>query len=622
MPALSSAAVPISKVSDLIARVKQNFLEQDVNIVEGLSFNQYNTIRKIHLYLNNQFESGPHDTQGNRKYFYNLCNYRNDQATKNIDIDSKDIQIGALQDASFAQSFFLRAEWTQYVKDENFGAKLNELVETLPRMGSVVWRKEKVDGKLKIVDVDLRNVICDPTAFRLQDGPMIYRHIMSGDEIRGMTRWNKEAVDAYLAHASGVPVSQFMGMGDDSMSALASVSSVLPEFPVYEYWGDIPETLLVGTKILGKAEPRPNASRYCQVYCAGIDGQEGDRGEPLYIKEVDRSLFPFEEIHYRRMKGRWLGQGNVERLFPLQERANELVNRFYRSLRIGTIHLFQTRDRLFTKNVLTDMEDGDILETKSEINPIATELRAFNQYQNELRIIESQADRECNTFEVITGETLPTNTPFRLGSLQAQSAGKIYDFIRENIGLFLEVVLNKWLLPSFAKKLLSRSHILDVVGGVDELARFDEAFMKIHLYDAYKNYVMENNRLPNPEQIEVFKSTVLEQISKDPRKTFVPAEYWEEMDYKIFVTVTGEGHNKASILESLTTVFQTIMTNPAALQDPRVMTVFNKIMEESGAMSPLALASVMGQGGASAAMGAMGKTSPAMAPQGMEMQPA
>ena len=63
------------------------------------------------------------------------------------------------------------------------------------------------------------------------------------------------------------------------------------------------------------------------------------------------------------------------------------------------------------------------------------ELRAFNQYQTEITNIERQADRIANTSEVVTGEALPTNTPYRLGAQLGASAAKITEHIRENCGI-------------------------------------------------------------------------------------------------------------------------------------------------------------------------------------------
>lgn len=583
-------------IATLVHQIKYNFLTREIETLDQTGYNQYNTLKRIYLYLDNRFESGNKDSQGNRKYFYNLCNNRNDQATKNIDIDSRDIVPTATRDteADYLKSFLLKAEWRQFVKDTRFGSKLNQLAEDLPRYGTVVWKKTK--SKELVRDVDLRDLICDPTAFQLKDGPVIERVMLRSSDLKKMSAWDQEVVDLYLA-AGGRKTEPFMEATDTSLPQNYAIDEMVPEFPVYEFWGHVPETACPWVK-----NPDPNRTRYCQAVVG--DDQVGQRDYIFFFKEVPEEQFPYKELHYRRIKGRWLGQGNVERLFPLQERANELVNRFYRSIRIGTMHLFQTRDRLFTRNVFSDLEDGDILESKSEITPIATEIRAFNQYQAELRIIESQADRECTTFEIVTGESLPTNTPFRLGALQSSSAGKIFDFIRENIGLFLEDVCNSWISPAFTK-MMTREHILEIAGTVDDIQRFDDALVKHLLYKEYKKYVLASSSLPTPEEVELFKRSVLEQISSGQRKVKMEKEFFGDMKYNISWNPTGEDRNKAAKMETLTNLIQILASNPQALQNPTFAKVLSMALEESGGVSPIQLASVLGPAGLNAMRGAL-----------------
>lgn len=583
-------------ISTLIHQIKHNFLTREVETLDETGYSQYNVLKRIYLYLDNRFESGEKDSQGNRKYFYNLCNNRNDQATKNIDIDSRDLIPVSNRDSEpdYLRAFLLRAEWQKFVKESGFGQKLNQLSEDLPRYGTVVWKKSKDDGLVR--DVDLRNLINDPTAFQLKDGPVIERIQLRSGDLKAMKSWDQDVVDAYL-RTGGRPSEPFMEATDTSLPQNYAVDEMIPEFPVFEFWGHVPETACPWVD-----EPDPNRTRYCMAVVG--DYNLGGKDFVFFFKEVDPALFPYREIHYRRIKGRWLGQGNVERLFPLQERANELVNRFYRSIRIGTMHVFQTRDRLFTRNVYSDMEDGDIIESKSEITPVATEVRAFSQYQAELRIIEAQADRECTTFEIVTGESLPTNTPFRLGALQASSAGKIFDFIRENIGLFLEDVCNVWILPAFGKR-LTREHILEIAGSVEDIQRFDDAFTKHLLLQEYKKYVLNSSALPTPEEVEIFKRSVQEQISSGQRKVRVDEDFFKDIPLVISCNPTGENKNKQAKMETLTNLLQILGSNPQALQNPTFAKVLSMALEESGGVSPVQLASVLGPAGLSAMRGAL-----------------
>ena len=63
------------------------------------------------------------------------------------------------------------------------------------------------------------------------------------------------------------------------------------------------------------------------------------------------------------------------------------------------------------------------------------------------------------------------------------------------------------------------------------------------------------------------------------------------MEWELEVDVTGESFNKGDI-DTLTTVLQTIATNPAVLNDPNAKLIFNKILTLTGAVSPVEIMQV------------------------------
>ena len=65
------------------------FVDTNIPIVSGYSFNQYETIQRIHRHLNNRFEDSEYDSEGFQKFFYNLSEYRCDVAKKAIDLDKE-----------------------------------------------------------------------------------------------------------------------------------------------------------------------------------------------------------------------------------------------------------------------------------------------------------------------------------------------------------------------------------------------------------------------------------------------------------------------------------------------------------------------------------------------------
>jgi hypothetical protein len=72
-------------------------------------------------------------------------------------------------------------------------------------------------------------------------------------------------------------------------------------------------------------------------------------------------------------------------------------------------------------------------------------------------------------------------------------------------------------------------------------------------------------------------------------------QYLGDLEWLVSVDVTGEETDKDAVMTTLTTVLQTLATNPAVLQDPNMKLLFNKILEETGAISTLELSQLPAQ---------------------------
>lgn len=627
----SNGAAPQS-VGSLVLNFKKNFLNTPVEIVPGLYHNQYEVIKQVYFYMHQQFQSGMTDENGDPKYFYELIMDRNDQATKNINLNTKDVYIKADTEGAYLKSWLLRREFMGYAKTSGFGMKLNELADDLPDFGTVVWKKIKdADGKTDFAQVELINLMNDPKAKHLKDGIVIERHMLTQYDMKQKKSWNQAAVDALIASGQTSPNTTFLdetGAREFAQEG-GRIDTTTPFYEAFEFWGEIPKHLYEKSKTGGLPRNRAmldmskfyeegasrsgihtspidvkvrneventqpakvtdmNETVYVMAVVANVGA--GRTEQVLFMKEVDRSMFPYKEVHYRRRKGRWLGVGNYEQCFPLIEKANELTNRFFGALRLSLTQLYQTRDALHAKNVTSDLINGDIVVSRSELSVIATEIRGGADYANELERIERKADRLCNSFEVVTGENMPSGTPFKLGAQQLKSATKLFEYIQENMGLFIEDVFNEWLLPDFAAG-LTQEHIMDLMDSADDIELYYEAKKKLFEYDVMKRYILENNEFPDAEQLQVAGALAKDQIKNGPKQVKVERDYYKDLKYSIKVVVTAENDAKKENLETVSSLTQVALANPAGLQDPRLMKLVNIVLEQSG-YSPLEINAV------------------------------
>ena len=112
-----------------------------VQITAGLTFNAYQTIKKILFYTESKYESGQKDRRGKLKPFFNIVNFRVNVATRATDLDTKDIQIVADEPQFMPMSFLLQKEVYNWMKDVNFAKTLNKMGQTRAKFGGVLVKK-------------------------------------------------------------------------------------------------------------------------------------------------------------------------------------------------------------------------------------------------------------------------------------------------------------------------------------------------------------------------------------------------------------------------------------------------------------------------------------------------
>lgn len=600
--------IPQTDLTNLFREAVENFMDEPIEIVKGLTFKQYDLLTTMHYYLQSRFETGDEDENGNIRYFHNIITHRNAHATKNIDLDTKDVMVTADSEDGWWFSFLLRNEIQLWMRKTGFGKKLNQLSQDLPQFGKVIWKKSMgTDGKVTTENVDLRSCVFDPSATSIKESDLfLVRSTMAPWQMQQKVEegvWDKDAVNSILSK-SNPKIDKFLKEGSPSGTSSTTYSSTnsIPNSDVWDVWGWVPKHLLEpylkgeGSEEEDANEATEEASEesveyvYANLIVGGLE-QGGGYSDVVYATEADPEDFPYKEVNwFRTLPGRCLPISNTELLIDLQVRMNELVNKFFTALRMGSLHLFQTRSASAYKNLLQDAQDGDLIEVKHEITPIATELRAFQQYQIEISNIENQADRICNTVEVVTGEALPTNTPFRLGAQLATSANKLFDRVREDCGLFITEVMFDWILPEIVDG-MSQEHVISLLGTTDELKMFDQMYRKYLIAQSVKDYVLNIGRLPTEDEMKVVEQDLAEQLKNADRKVKVEDKYFT-MDkiksMRIFFDVTDERKNFAAEKESMSNLLQIIAGNPAILQDPTAKSLIGRLLEASG-ISPITL---------------------------------
>jgi len=509
--------------------------EEEVDITENYKFNLKETINKIELYNASKFLSGDSDSQNNHKYFENIANPQCGNATKNIDLDRKDIEVHAENGKDRLKAMIYNNELKYWMRKANTGVLLNKIVENLPKYGSVILKKVGKDIKM----IPLKFIILDPAVsnldndFDIKSSYIVQRHSYNIMQLKKQKKWDKDKIDIIIEKLR---------------------KEKKNEIDVYEIYAEMENEYIKGAGKKG--------------YSLGMAVVCDD--ETLYIQKIKK--FPYKKVDYLTIEGRALGLGIIEMLFDPQRRWNEMCNQKALSMKLGSKHIYQSRDTTVASNIMTDLLDGEILKVNSEITPIATEERNLGAYSQEESKLMGVIRSLANAHEIMTGENLPSRTPFRLGALMNENAGKLFEFIRENVSLFLEEMIREWVLPQFEAGIV-KEHIFELYDA-KTIRLIVEKDINRRLNIAIKDYVLSSGEYPTKEEVDMLKETLMSKHNDTEFAKIV--ERYLEFPKTLSIDITGESSNRTVELESMTNFMQLLGQNPILLQDPQ----FRPMMEE------------------------------------------
>ena len=572
---------------------RQDFLQNEIEIVPGYNFSQYSTIKKVHLYFNGHYEKGDYEEINGvlrKKIFHNISNWRCEVATKMIDMDVKDFMLVSNNPETDLNVYILEKELKVWLKRNEMGEILNEISRLLPVYGSVVLQKTNSGAEI----VDLRHFYVDQSAKTLKDASYINkRMLLSHRDMRKMKKKGWENVDEAIQSFSGKYTQGYdiagvsMSSGGSSLFYEgANVGKVqvqgAPLVEVWERYGEVPLSWFTKNK---SDENEYVMAKYC---VAGIDqttkNENGvvmqEEGVILYKEEIDD--IPFREVHYNKTEGRWLGIGIVEALFENQRRINEVKNQQARANELASIQIFQTRDDTIASNITTDLANGDILRVKSEITPIATESRNMSAHVETANDIEQHSDNLTFSRDVISGENAPSSATLGAVQLQTQQTTAVFDYKKENIGLFLGSFIKDLVFPQIEKD-LNKEHVLRLTGTFDEILKLRDNYATRMANEKIVDAVLKGATV-SEEMYQGFYQLALQEIETmgDKIWTKVSVNFFKNLDYNVDVVSTGENKNIYSQINNGNALLQAISADPTILQDPAKKKILFKVMSAMG----------------------------------------
>lgn len=486
------------KVTNTLSQARK---QEQLTEGEGLKnlnpmlYNQRDVVRKINFYINDKYTERDDDA-----LFWNISNSRISHFVKLINPDTKDFYPYGIGEHNFTQAWALRRKVEQWFNDESFYKTLNDIAEGLATYGSIVWKKYTENGKTKIKEVKLDNIYFDQKSETINDSDAIVElHYLTPGQIQDKKEvWNN--------------------------------TDKLPDKDEVEVW---------------------EFTGYMNGEFRRIIGH-GYGSKEVILWEDDEPKSPYIDFHLGRFRGRWLRIGVVERLFPLQERANQLVNQNAQATEIASLLLLKSNSPDATGNVLEQAVNGQIIGDES-LQQLGITNTGLNQFIQELQVIDQQADKLCLTPEVVRGEGTPSNTTFR--GIAVMHSGAVNAFKRFKQDLFEKIAdfLLQEIFPTLVKS-WNQEHIMEIAEDDQDIEKYNEALLK-----TMKRRAVLSGELLTPEKEQKMREKI--EKSSKKKKIKLPENFFN-FKFGFRMMATDEGYNKKIMNDAYFNALQMLGSQP------------------------------------------------------------
>lgn len=524
----------------------------------GWDFSITDTLQQVDAYYNGKFLDGDVDEKGLKRYFYNIIKPACDIASKFIDLDTKNVLLYSKPGTTGGdfKVWVMQRGLLQWMKENEFGVLINKIKNLLPKYGHIVLKR----GNDNVWDrVNIQNLRMNPSVSLLKESHFVYEiHDMTPRQIRQMP-WDKEAVEELLQD-NEEPSLQIWECYDMSMD------------PGENQWTRTFQANLFSAR---KGDGLVRASE------ANI-GEYDDFVPGVILHTDSMDELPYREHKFEEVEGRWLGMGWSEYLLDNQMRQNEISNSKARNMMLSSIQLFKTNDDAIGRNVLTDLDNGDIIQTDGDITQVDMRTRAMPEYNVEEQRWDLNTERKTFSFDITRGESLPSGTPLGVARLSAGMVETFYGGKREELGLFLKKFIVDDVLPSF-KKDKRKEHVLKFFTSDSDIQKLRSAIVEHQMRKAIMDYAAKSGTLPSPLAVDLEKMRLEGSLKK--RKDVelkIPKGFYDDAEASVDVTIVGEEIDVSSRMQSMTVALQTLSGNPNIVKDPATRTAFFKMLELAG----------------------------------------
>ncbi|MFA6295522.1 MAG: hypothetical protein WC666_03845 [Candidatus Paceibacterota bacterium] len=527
------------------------YQEGIVQITPQVSYSLRKVIENNVRLMNGQFEE-PYYDDGTRKLFYNIGYIMASTIYKNTDLDTKDIGIRSLTPTSMELIGLYRAAVKANMKNLGYDQFMNDSRWELINQGHVISKEVKGESKL----LNLQNIIRPAYSEDIQkDGIMECTLLTWDDMLQHKEDWadNWDMIEELYGRMQ---------------------SDGIFYFKVYEWWKMdkfmvngkeqltkgcvkyIDSTLLTNT--LKNEQPSTwqadyELERFATVTTRPIYDKIKKKNlkKQGYLINDEEPIFPYEEQHFIKIRGRWMGMGVYELMAGVQEQYNEIMNtkRRYDELNHKGIIVHKQpsfgEQRTLTQEFIENLSTGAVIDVSGDedlqrldmgnltIDFLTSADKVF-EFARQLTGITAQG----------TGETLPSSTPATIGVINQQNSKTTFDVLIEQQGIYFKNVFENFKLKQIIEH-MDAQEWTSIMGSPEDLNELEELFIENLAYERISAAVMRGEYVKD-EEVDMLVEAIRMERQKQGGNRF--AEIKKQMVKNIPVSVefyiTNESFDK------------------------------------------------------------------------------
>jgi len=518
----------------LVSDEKNDWQEMAVDLTEQISFKCRNIIKKARKNYFSIYDN-PYDPVTNRRKLYvPMTRDMVETTVKNVDIDTKDIDVRAKTHESYIIAGLAKMILRSKLDKLRFGQLLNRVIRRSAVEGVTVLKHLKSHATSTISIVENLNFYTDPTVnYLCESTGNIEENWLTIDEAKSYP-WDN--------------LSELTGQTSiERVSDLPIIATKIPHVKITERWGLMPKYFLT------KDESDKDE------YIEGIIIISNMNSGPIVhlIAENKSKNRPYVEFRLKQYDGRWLGLGISEDIFDLQSYINEVFNIRLNTNRIKQLGLFQIRKGSgITPQMLTQLHGAGGIQV-SGINKDIAELRTSDMKPSSYKDEDMAylwAQRMTGNWQIGRGEALPASQPATTAVLQERGMQTGFSLQQEELGFSISKFIEELLLPSILDS-LTEKEIVRITDDPKLLEELDEVQITHDINEAIIGYHKKNNEYPNMGEIEMMKAKARDKFRETGKDRFVevkksllsPKNILDSVD----VYVTSEGFNKQVLAKNL-----------------------------------------------------------------------